>query len=104
MEFDINLDIPHTLVEKTAIEQVAPKKQEYHLIGRQRRVAGHTLFEFNKITKDIRKAEIKSNAYTSFATGKVIVEQKVQVKPNCIYIQALNVINAKKKIKKLYLI
>ena len=39
-------------------EQVDKKQKEYHLIGRQRKVSGHTLFEFNRKTKEIRPADI----------------------------------------------
>lgn len=41
-----------------AQEQVDKHQKEYHLIGQQRKVSGHTLFEFNRKTKEIRPADI----------------------------------------------
>ena len=48
--------VPTTSQERedaTRVEQVAKKQKEYKLIGKQRKVAGHTLFEFNKKTKEL---------------------------------------------------
>ncbi len=49
-------------------EQVQKQQQEFHLLGKTRRIAGFTLFSYNKETGDV----------------KVVVEK------NCIYGQALN--------------
>ena len=43
---------------RAAQEHVDKQQKEYHLIGRQRKVSGHTLFEFNRKTKEIRPADI----------------------------------------------
>ena len=46
--------VPTTSREKedvTRVELVAKKQKEYKLVNQQRKVAGHTLFEFNKKTK-----------------------------------------------------
>lgn len=43
--------VPTTSQERedaTRVENVAKKQKEYKLIGKQRKVAGHTFYEFNK--------------------------------------------------------
>lgn len=50
---------------RVAQEQVDKKQREYHLIGRQRKVSGHTLFEFNRRTKEIRPANISRGSQSS---------------------------------------
>ena len=87
--------------EATRIEQVAKKQKEYKLIGSQRKVAGHTLFEFNKSTKEIKPADVKRECIISFETNKPIYKTKTDMHENCFYIQALNIKNAIKKLKKL---
>ena len=87
--------------EATRIEQVAKKQKEYKLVCSQRKVAGHTLFEFNKSTKEIKPADIKRECIMDFNTNHPIYKTKTDIHENCFYIQALNVKNAIKKLKKL---
>lgn len=87
--------------EATRIEQVAKKQKEYKLVGSQRKVAGHTLFEFNKITKEIKPADIRRECIINSITCNPVYKNKIDVRENCFYIQALNVKNAIKKLKKL---
>jgi hypothetical protein len=87
--------------EATRIEQVAKKQKEYKLVGSQRKVSGHTLFEFNKSTKEIKPADVKRECIMDFKTGKPVYRTKTDMHENCFYIQALNVKNAIKKLKKL---
>lgn len=85
---------------KAPVEQVAKKQQEYHLIGKQRKVRGHILFEFNKQTKEIKPAVINRTAILQM-DGTVKYNTKTDVKQDCFYIQALNTKNAEKKLRKL---
>jgi len=39
-------------------EQVVKKQKEYKMVGKMRKTPGHTLFEFNKKTKEIKPADI----------------------------------------------
>lgn len=87
--------------EATRIEQVAKKQKEYKLIGSQRKVAGHTLFEFNKKTKDIKPADIKRECIFNAKTGSPVYKTKTDIHENCVYLQALNIKNAEKKLRKL---
>ena len=85
---------------RVAQEQVDKKHKEYHLIGKQRKVRGHTLFEFNRKTKEIRPADISKEVVVGM-DGNPIYKTRTYVHQDCFYIQALNVRNAKKKLVKL---
>lgn len=74
-------------------EQVVKKQQEYKFIGKLKKVAGHTLFEFDKKTKEIRKADVSKKAILN-VDGSVKYETKIDVKQDCFYLQALNINNA----------
>ena len=79
-----------------AQEQVDKKQKEYHLVGQQRKVRGHTLFEFNRRTKEIRPADISREVVVGMY-GEPIYKTKTDIHQDCFYLQALNVKNAKKK-------
>lgn len=65
-------------------------------IGSTRIRKGHTLFEINHKEMTIEKAEYISEGVIG-ADKKAHKKKKVNVKPNCIYIGALNKDNAVKK-------
>lgn len=81
-------------------EQVEKQQREYHLIGQQRKIRGHILFEFNRKTKEIRPANISRNVIIGM-DGQPRFKERIDVHKDCFYIQALNVKNAKKKLIKL---
>lgn len=84
-------------------EQVAKKQKEYHLIGQQRKTPGHTLFEFNKKTKELKLAQVTRRALWGFE-GSAKFETRTDVHEDCFYLQALNKRNAEKKLRKLGMI
>ena len=86
-----------------AQEQVNKKHKEYHLIGKQRKVAGHILFEFNRKTKEIRPADISRTVIVGM-DGNPRYKTTTDVHQDCFYLQALNVKNVKKKLVKLGLL
>ena len=88
---------------RAAQEQVDKQQKEYYLIGQQRKVSGHTLFEFNRKTKEIRPADISREVVVGM-DGNPIYKTRTDVRQDCFYIQALNVKNAKKKLVKLGLL
>ena len=88
---------------KAPVEQVAKKQQEYHLIGKQRKVRGHILFEFNKKTKEIKQAALSRKVILGFNSDP-LYEIRVDIHQDCFYVQALNKQNAEKKLKKLGLL
>ena len=81
-------------------EQVAKKQKEYRMVGRQRRVPGLTLFEFDKNTHEIRPAQVKREAAITTG-GKSVFRTRTDIHEHCFYLQALNVKNAEKKLKKI---
>lgn len=96
--------VPEVKVEEaTRMEQVAKKQKEYHLIGKQRKVRGHILFEFDKTTKKIRQADVKRTAQLKM-DGTTHFETRTDIKEGCCYLQALNVKNAEKKLRKIGLL
>ena len=88
---------------KAPVEQVAKKQQEYHLIGKQRKVRGHILFEFNKKTKEIKQAALSRKVILGFNSDPVY-ETRVDIHQDCFYVQALNKQNAEKKLRKIGLL
>lgn len=87
--------------DETRTELQQKKQQKYRFVGKQRKVAGHTLFEFDKQTKEIRPAEIKHTAYIDSVSGRPVYKTRADIKQGCFYIQALNAKNAAKKLRKL---
>lgn len=86
-------------VDELRMEQVQKKKNEFHLIGQERRIKGHTLFCFNVATKKIKVAPIKQDIMMGL--DGVIYKNSVTIEKDCIYVQALNEKNARKKLVKM---
>ena len=82
------------------IEQVIKKKNEFHLIGSQRRIPGHTLFCFNEATKKIKVAPMVQKVELGM-DGNPVYKNNVTVEKDCVYVQALNEKNARKKLIKM---
>ena len=79
------------------IEQIVKKRIEYHLIGSQRRIKGHTLYAFNTVTKEIKVAPMEKKMFFGF-NGNVIYKNELTVEKDCIYLQALNKKNVIKRL------
>lgn len=95
--------IPHINekdMDQLRTEQVQKKKNEFHLIGQERRVKGHTLFCFNEVTKKIKIAPMNQECVLGM-DGSVIYKNNVTVEKDCVYVQALNEKNARKKLIKI---
>ena len=63
-------------------------------------VKGHTLFCFNEVTKKLKVAPMKQECMLGF-DGSVIYKNNVVVEKDCVYVQALNEKNARKKLIKM---
>lgn len=91
--------------KETSVEIREERQQEKQikLIGKQRKVPGLTLWEFNEKTKELKPATYKpiavfiSSSLTSTETTRTF---RCVVNENCLYFQALNQNNALKKLKK----
>ena len=87
-------------MDQLRTEQVQKKKNEFHLIAQERRIKGHTLFCFNLVKREIKVAPIKSEVLLEL-DGSVIYKNNVTVEKDCVYVQALNEKNARKKLIKM---
>lgn len=87
-------------IDDLRTEQVQKKKNEFHLVGEERRIKGHTLFCFNEVTKEIKVAPMNQECMLGL-DGSVIYKNNVTVEKDCVYIQALNKKNAIKKLNKM---
>lgn len=83
--------------EATRHEVTVKKKQEieYVLTGNITPKNGHKVFEINEFG-EVLEAEYKKDT-TVFNINAVMLPKKLVIKPNCVYIPALNAANAKRK-------
>ena len=83
--------------EATRHEVTVKKKQEieYVLIGNITPKNGHKVFEINEFG-EVSEAEYKKDTAV-FNANAIMQPNKLIIKPNCIYIPALNSTNAKRK-------
>ena len=92
---------PHNQDQIAIVKQAEVKKQRAH-IGTIMPHEGHSIYEYNKESKELRKATFK-DAAVSFTTNKnqpTITRKVVDTKENCFYLSSLNIKNAVKKIHK----
>jgi hypothetical protein len=87
------------LEPKNNIEFSVKKQQEidYVFHGTIKPPIGHFIWEINESTLEVKKAEFKTTTAVFGATKPI---EKMIVKPNCVYIPALNAHNAIKKYQK----
>lgn len=76
--------------EQIRIEQQQRKRVEHTFVGSQKKVAGHTLFEYNPATGEIKKAKIIYSDTILFPSGEPMHNPKVETVQGCVYRQALN--------------
>lgn len=60
-------------------EQVQKQQQEFHLLGKTRRIAGLTLFSYNKETGEVKVAATEKSIEIDYKTQKPIEKAKVVV-------------------------
>ena len=94
---DVTNRTPDVLRDRTEIKK--KQEQHYHLIGSVRRVAGHTAFSFNRVTGELKRADLKKEVQVSM-NGTPHYSTKICVEKDCIYFQALNMRSAEKKLRK----
>ncbi len=89
---------------KVEISIEKQQKKELRLIASQRKIKGHILFEYNAVTKELCKGEFKKTTYhlksLSSSEHNFTENHRVIVRDNCVYFQALNLENAKKKLRR----
>lgn len=85
--------------EQSRIEAQIKKQQELKLIGRMKKVPGHTLFSFNYKTGEIKPADVIRECAMGF-DGLPVYKERIVVEKDCYYEQALNVKNFVKRLKR----
>lgn len=88
------------LTRQEAMELVDQQRQEYRLIGSQRRIPGLILWEYDLTTGELMKASMKKELQLGM-DGTVGAKSRVDSKDLCLYIQALNEQNAMRKVKQM---
>lgn len=91
-------DICKDNLSREQIEYLQQQQKEYKFIENIRYIPGLTLFSYNCITGEIKKAEYK-NEVSIGLDKNVIIKKKVVIEPNCFYEQALNKKSFEKRIK-----
>lgn len=86
------------MVSIAPAELVAEQRREFGRIGAQRRLPGLTLYEYDLTTGEIREATIETEA-TLRLDGPVGRSGRVDAKELCLYVQALNIENARRKFR-----
>lgn len=81
------------------IEKQQKKQQEYKLIGKRRRIPGLNLFSYNTVTKELKLAPVEKNV-TLGLNGSPDYKTNIKIEKDCIYLQALNIDNARRKLMK----
>ena len=90
------LDIKPAVV----IEAEVKKQVEYKKIGYLKKVPGLTVFTYNISTGGVEKLKVEKKVSIGL-DKKVKRETRASHDPNVVYIQALNLKNAKRKAEKL---
>lgn len=90
-------ELKEVSADKIVNVRQAEHEKQNKLISRIRPRRGHKIFEYNIESNEIQEAKIDS----TFVVGKPSVK-KIQVNKNCLYVSALNIKNAVKKLKKRY--
>ena len=85
---------------KTDYEIVAPVKQEYKKVGSINLKRGMTLYEFDFKTLVLKPVQIDRRQAMVDINGRPVKNARATYNPNALYIQALNMKNAEKKVIK----
>lgn len=84
-------DIPHKdSLPKGQIDFVQKKQQELRFIGKQRKIAGLTMFSYNIETGEIKIAPVENKVVIDACTRLPVSEHTLVIERGCIYRQALN--------------
>lgn len=86
--------------DSVRIEKQVKQQQEYKLVNKVRRNAGHILFSYNTVIKELKRAEFSLECV--IVNLVPITKTKVIKERDCIYFQALNEKNAWKVIRRDY--
>lgn len=87
--------------DKLILGVEAPVPFEYKLNRSIRKIRGHSMFAWNPTDGTVEEIQMKSTAQVRNDFKGVVNRFRVNQQENLYYIQALNIGNAKKKIRKI---
>jgi hypothetical protein len=94
-----NIFIQSKKEDKVELPVKKQKEISPHFAGVIQPQKGQKVFEVNEKTGDVTEAEYRQNT-TTFIVGQKLEPPRLIMKPNCVYIPAMNVKNAVKKYAK----
>jgi Zn-dependent metalloprotease len=83
--------------QKESIEISAEQQKRYRYIGSVKYKKGMNLFQYNTKTQRIDIVNVKVEVMVGL-DKKVVKKRTVNIDPDCIFVQALNIKNAHRKI------
>lgn len=92
-------DIPYLAKQHNKQQEERQSPTEFHFVGAENRVRGHILFSYNTKTGEWKQAQLRREAQVGI-DGKPVFKTIVMKEPDCMYIQALNLANAKKRLSR----
>lgn len=91
-------------ISEAQIELFEKKQTDYRLIGQIRKVAGHTLFKYNRVTHEAAPAlyKVSYEMVLNPRTGLLekVTRTEVVVEKDCYYEQALNLKDFVKRLRR----
>ena len=90
----MKLDSIDTMPQKEGLEIKKKQDKELTIVGNERKIKGLRMYEYDKETGEVLEAEYIQNDTYDVLAG---VHTKLFVRPNCIYVQAIDKANAKRK-------
>lgn len=94
---------PHQkLKPEIEVSQELKREKHYKLLGSIVLKKGMTLFSYNSETTELKRVKVEKPTTLDYTTKEATAKSKVIHDGRCEYFQALNVRNAKKKIRKEY--
>lgn len=92
-------DLLHPIDTGIQIELSQQKRHELRYIGSVRKRISLITFSYNKVTGEIKPAEIKRCNTIDFLTLEPLYSPKIIVERDCIYLQCMNVANCIRHLK-----
>ena len=109
----MKLDVPPKIIESTKVEQVAPQKLEYKLVGSYFRTKGLSLYCYNQLEDTVSLVvetiptkvklvvkPLESCPKYDYVTYEEYEHKSVEVDTRFYYFEALNLISATNRVNK----
>lgn len=93
------IEQPKDCRHEIVMQQQKQQQNEYHYIGSCRKRPGLTMFSYNRTTGEIKKAVFTPVPQMN-PDGSTRIRHRLEVEENCVYMQALNIKNFKKLLRR----